>query len=201
MTGEPAFYDDLDAALAEALRLLAAGATDRRSAFHTPVLGTIGLGYTQPRLRTVVLRGFDPAKPSIRFHTDRRSMKHAEISANPQVSLHFYDAASKIQLRIEGWATLHAADATADAAWAGSQPASRRIYAVEPPPGAAIAAGGAFALPDAPSPDADDIGRGNFSAVVVDIGSLEWLYLASRGHRRAYFDWSIDGWSKTWLSP
>ncbi len=197
---EPPFYDDLEATRTEALRLLASGVEDRRSPFHTPTIATIGRHALQPRLRTVVLRAFDAVRPSLRFHTDRRSPKADEIQANPQVALHVYDPARKVQVRIEGWARLHADDAVADAAWASSRLMSRQCYGAEPGPGSAIAAGGAFTLPE-PTEEATAIGREQFCAVTVEIGSLEWLYLAVRGHRRAHFDWTSDGWSGRWLAP
>jgi len=197
---QPAFYDDLEATRREALRLLAEGVDDTRSAFHSPTLATIGIGAVQPRLRTIVLRAFDPDGPSLRFHTDLRSRKVAEMRANPQVYLHVYDKAAKTQVRIEGWARFHTGDAAADAAWLASRPMSRQCYGMEPGPGGTIEGGGDFVLPE-PTEEATRTGRVNFCAVIVEIGSLEWLYLAARGHRRAYFDWTMDGWSGRWLAP
>ena len=197
---EPAYYDDLESARLEALRLFSAGVDDRRSPFHTPTLATIGRSSTHPRVRTVVLRAFDAARPSLRFHTDRRSQKAVEILANPQVAVHVYDAAAKVQVRLEGWARLHVDDAVADAAWAASRLMSRQCYGMEPGPGSAIGSGAAFHMPD-PTDEATGVGRAHFCAVTVEIGSLEWLYLAVSGHRRAYFDWTQDGWSGRWLAP
>ncbi len=197
---EPSFYDDLEETRAQALRLLSRGVADRRSPFHTPTIATIGLSSAHPRLRTVVLRAFDPVRPSLRFHTDRRSQKIAEIRANPQVAVHAYDPSAKIQIRMEGWARLHVDDAVADAAWTSSRLMSRQCYGVEPGPGSAIDEGGAFVLPE-PTEEATAIGREHFCAVTVEIGSLEWLYLAVSGHRRAHFDWTGDGWFGRWLAP
>jgi pyridoxamine 5'-phosphate oxidase len=196
----PPFYDDLDATLAEALRLIAAGVADRRSAFHHPTLGTVGRGANQPRLRTMILRAFDPGARSLRFHTDLRSEKTAEIQMDGQVGVHFYDPEAKIQIRMDGWAQLHTHDSIADAAWAETRPFSRQVYGVEPEGGAQIAAGGAFTLPEA-TEAATDVGRKNFCAVVVDIVSLEWLFLASEGHRRALFDFVGDERKGQWLAP
>ena len=197
---EPSFHDDLEETRAEALRLLARGVADRRSPFHTPTLATIGLNNAHPRLRTVVLRAFDPARPSLRFHTDRRSRKLAEIRSNPQVALHAYDPAAKVQIRIEGWARPHVDDAVADAAWAASRLMSRQCYGAEPGPGSAIARADAFMLPE-PTEEATARGREHFCAVTVEIGALEWLYLAQAGHRRAHFDRTGDGWFGRWLAP
>ncbi|MFD0935936.1 pyridoxamine 5'-phosphate oxidase, partial [Methylobacterium trifolii] len=44
----PAFYDDLDASLAELWRLLADGVGRNGSAFHTPALATVD-GAGRPR--------------------------------------------------------------------------------------------------------------------------------------------------------
>lgn len=195
----PAFYDDLDATLAEALRRLALGVSEAASAFHRPVVATMN-GNGHPRLRTVVLRGFEGKPPSLRFHTDLRAPKVLDLRAQPQVAALFYDAEAKIQIRLEGWATVHGRDAVGDAAWASAKAMSRQCYGIRPAPGDPIAAGGAYALPEA-TEEATAAGRENFGAVVIDIANLEWLYLASQGHRRAYFDWTADGWTGRWLTP
>lgn len=190
----PAFADDLDAALAEAFRLLARGVADRRSPFHTPCLGTVGADGA-PRLRTVVLRGFDPAARVLRIHTDRRSPKAAEMQAEPRVMLHAYDPAARVQLRLAGRATLHADDAVADAAWAASRPASRLCYAAPAAPGTPCAA-------PLPAPREEAGGRAHFLAVGIAFDWLEWLWLCAEGHRRARFTWDAAGHRQaSWLVP
>ena len=57
---KPPFFDDLDASLAHAWRLLTRGVNDRRSGFHTPAIVTVGLDGA-PAMRTVVLRHVDEA--------------------------------------------------------------------------------------------------------------------------------------------
>jgi hypothetical protein len=195
----PSFYDDLDGTLAEAWRLLARGVADRRSAFHHPVVATVGLDGT-PRARTVILRGCDAVRRVMRFHTDARSQKIKEIASRPDAALHFYDPAAKIQLRLAGRAVAHRDDAVADAAWAGSRLFSRQCYGVAPGPGTPITAGGDFTLPDT-SEEATAGGRAQFVAVTVHVDRLEWLYLAAAGHRRARFDWTGGALRAEWLSP
>lgn len=190
----PSWADDLDGTLAEAFRLLSRGIADRRSPFHTPCLGSVDAAGA-PVLRTVVLRGFDPAARQLRIHTDLRSGKAAELRANPAVALHGYDPAAQVQLRLSGTATLHAEDAVADAAWAASRPFSRRCYAIAEAPGTPCAA-----PPGAPADDA--AGRPNFAAVLIAFDRLDWLWLAASGHRRARFAWDADGTpAATWLVP
>jgi pyridoxamine 5'-phosphate oxidase len=189
---------DLQAVLADAMRLLARAVTDRRGAMHTPTIATVGLD-GRPRLRTVVLRGFEPARREFRFHTDVRSPKVAEIARDTRVAAHVHEPGSKVQIRLEATATLHGDDAIADAAWLASQPLSRTCYAAQPGPGVPIGEGGAFTLP-ATSAEVE-AGRRHFVAVVARIDSLDWLHLAHAGHRRALFRWSGDACEGHWLAP
>ncbi len=118
---------------------------------------------------------------------------------DPKVALHFYDAAKKVQLRIDGLATMHADDDAAAEAWRATRAFSRLCYRIQPSPGSEI---------DDPSllqgpvkATSDDAGRENFAAVSVSIHNIEWLYLAARGHRRARFVWNSDTLSAHWLVP
>jgi pyridoxamine 5'-phosphate oxidase len=192
----PSFYDDLAGSLEVAWALWSRGVADRRSPFHAPTCATIGLD-GRPRARVVILRGCEPSVGMLRFHTDRRSDKFAEIGRDGRMALTGYDHGQKIQVRLEGRATLHTDDAHADAAWEGSRSFSRVCYGVQPGPGVGIANGGDFALPSAD----EDIaaGRANFCAVRLQAETLEWLYLAHDGHRRARFD--LAGGAGGWLAP
>ena len=193
-----AFYDDLDGSLAEAWRLLEEGVTDRHSPCHTPSLGTLdaeGL----PTVRTVVLRAVEQEARLLRFHTDLRSHKVAEIAAQPMVALHAYHPGRKIQLRLTGQALIHHGDEVARHAWQASRSFSRLCYGVEPGPGAAIEAPGDWRQGEDGSVEAESFQ--NFGAVLVKVESLEWLYLAARGHRRALYDWRGGALRKSWLVP
>lgn len=195
----PAYADDLQATLAEAWRLLGRGTADRRSPFHHPVIGTIGADGT-PRTRTVILRGCDSARRALRFHTDRRADKVAELTASPLVSVHGYDPGAKIQIRLEGQAAIHHDDTVADQAWTQSQRMSRACYGTVPAPGSALDEVGAFSLPQ--TDDEIAAGRANFCAVIITARRLEWLFLAHGGHRRALFSWEASGAGQsTWLVP
>ncbi len=98
---KPAFFDNLNATRTQAWALLARGVADRRSGFHTPTLVTVSLDGA-PDARTVVLRACDVQERTLRFHTDARSEKVAQIARDPRVMVHAYDFKSKAQLRIEG---------------------------------------------------------------------------------------------------
>lgn len=194
------FYDDLDASLDEAWAQLVRGAADRRSGMHTVQVATAGAD--GPRLRTVVLRGADAATRTIRFHTDIRSEKAAHLLADPRIELCAYDPAAKLQLRLRGEAALHTDGPLVEAAWAATSAGSRVCYRAALGPGTPLdhPAEGDPA-PAARNPDDPGHGRAVFAAVSVTVGRIDWLYLASRGHRRAAFDWTSDGWRGRWLAP
>ena len=46
-----------------------------------------------------------------------------------------------------------------------------------------------------------EIGYKNFCVVEIFIESIDWLYLAARGHRRAYFALKNSSVEKKWLIP
>ncbi|MGL4440774.1 MAG: pyridoxamine 5'-phosphate oxidase family protein [Bosea sp. (in: a-proteobacteria)] len=191
----PTFYNDLAETRVQAWALLARGVADRRSPFHAPTVASLGLD-GRPRARVVIMRACDVTKATLRFNTDRRTEKFAELSRDPRISLTGYDAGSKIQVRAEGVASLHTDDAVADTAWEASRQFSRICYGTVPAPGTLLGDGGGFSLP---SEDAEiAAGRANFSTVVIKVRTLEWLYLAHAGHRRARFDVGGEG---MWLTP
>lgn len=192
----PAHYTDLDSALETAWNILADGVKNRRAPAHTPTLATIGTNGA-PRLRTVVLRGFEKSLQHVRFHTDRRSGKAAELRADPRAGLHVYDPQRKVQLQIGGQVALHMDDSLADAAWQKTQPMSRICYQVTRAPGTAIA-NPLDAVQDA---SLNDGGSANFLVATLQIETLEWLFLDARGHRRARFIRDGDAWPGTWLVP
>lgn len=194
----PPFYDDLDASLAHALKMLARGAKDRRVASHTFTVATIGLDGT-PQPRIVVNRGYDPESRSLRFHTDARSPKLDEIRADPRAAVHVYDAKAKIQLRIQALATIHSDDELRQGAWDATRDFSRICYRVVSAPGDTLEDPTALGFTEGHSADE---GAENFVAVTLAIQSLEWLYLAAQGHRRARFVWDDQGkTAQTWLVP
>lgn len=194
----PDFVDDLDGTLRHAWACLARGVKDRRSPFHTPTIATLGLD-GRPRMRTVVLRAVDAGARSLRFHTDQRGLKSAEIRNDPRVAVHVYDGRGKFQLRAEGIAHPHEADALAQAAWEESQLMSRACYATQPAPGTRIGTPGAFQLPQ--DETAISEGAENFSVVAILIERIETLCLDHAGHRRAEFDLTGDATRARWLVP
>ena len=194
------FYDNLDATLQEAWSRLVRGAADRRAPLHTVQVATGGPD--GPRVRTVVLRGADPAAGQIRFHTDLRSGKVAALAAEPRVELCGYDPRAKIQIRMRGIATVRQGDGVAAAAWAATGAGSRLCYRAPLGPGTPLESPSeADPSDDLRRPDDPESGRDVFCAVTVDVATVEWLYLAARGHRRAVFERAEGAWRGQWLAP
>lgn len=189
----PDWYDDLDGSLAEAWRLLVRGAADRRSPIHTIAVATIDTE-GRPSVRTVVLRAVDPDAWRLRFHTDLRSRKLADLARQPTLAILAYHPQAKIQLRLDGRAHVLASE-EASPIWAEVTPHGRECYRVASAPGTPISSAAEGAVMDAD-------GRERFCAVDIEVESLEWLYLAAQGHRRARFrrrgDGSVDA---GWLVP
>jgi len=187
MPFDPLALENADDFIAKALSLLARGVADRRAAFHTLSLATIGLDGT-PQLRTVVLRGLDGNAPSLTFHTDKRSPKFAELTRSPAASALAYDASAKLQIRMNGTVTLRDGDEFAGKIWAGLQRTSRECYHT----------------PDAPSgpltgapPLNEDQARETFCICTLTITKLDVLYLRAGGHLRA----TATGGRAHWVAP
>ena len=197
--------DTLDAVEALAWDMLVAGTRSHRAPFHSGMVATAAAD--GPALRTVILRGADAEAHLLRFHTDRRSPKFAELKADPRLAWAFYDEPSRLQLRLRGEAVLHTDDAIADAQWLATPLHSRRIYHAVTAPGSRSETA-TSGLP----PELDDGrwtleysegARPNFVVVETVIRELEALFLHHAGHRRARFRYGADGLriAAHWLIP
>ena len=202
----PDHHNDLAATLKFALQMIGRGVQDRRSAFHTPVLATHSAD--GPQARVLVLRAFDSAALSLTFHTDTRSAKLLELDVDPRVALTFYDAARKVQLRINGTCTVHAGDALAHQRWAASRPSSLRCFAGAPPGAvSAVPTSGLPAQLEGREPELHEleVAEQNFAVLQIAVQRLEWLHLHTRGQRRAAFGWpepaGASACSMHWLNP
>ena len=200
----PDHHNDLAATLKFALQMLGRGVQDRRAAFHTPVFSTCSAA--GPQARVLVVRAFDAAARTMTFHTDTRSAKLLELDADPRAALTFYDAARKVQLRINGTCTVHAGDALSHQRWSASRPSSLRCFAGAQP--GAVSSEPTSGLPvqlEGREPELADLADAeqHFAVLTVAVQQLEWLHLHSRGQRRAVFAWhsSDTHCEMQWLNP
>jgi 3-hydroxyisobutyrate dehydrogenase len=177
------------------------GAIKSRSPFHTPCVAT--LNKVSLSMRTVVLRKALPLSKELRFHTDIRSNKWIELQNNDKISALFYDASTRVQIRINGKAVLHFNDEMTSEAWQKTTLSSRRCYLTEASPSSfsEIPTSGLseiieqenFSLQDS------EAGAKYFGIVSIHVESLEWLWLNHAGHRRAFFDYVQNTYS--WMIP
>ncbi len=193
-------------ALADSWALLSAGAADRTSPMHVPVVATLGADGV-PDQRIMVLRSVDQASATLRFNTDARSPKVAAVAASPSLSVLAYDADARVQLRLGGTAHVSHDEPETVAAWRGATAFARRCYLAMQPPGTALA-GPSSGLPAAiegrrPTEAELVPAEGNFAQLVMRITTIDYLHLAQAGHRRIVFrqiDASSD-WSGCWVQP
>ncbi|NJM49678.1 MAG: flavin-binding protein [Sphingomonadales bacterium] len=85
----------------------------------------------------MILRESDWRAQRLRFHTDIRSTKIAQLETRKQMSVLIYDEAAKLQLRLSGTAWVEAS-AEADTAWQMSTPFARRCYMADVAPGTVV---------------------------------------------------------------
>lgn len=184
----------LDEVRADAFRRLSRGVADRRSAFRNPTLATVGPN-GRPQVRTVVLRGFDPAGRLLTVHSDIRAAKVTALRANPDVALHVWDDGAQVQIRIDGAAAVSANDELARAEWARLHEGSRAAYRSQTVPATPVE-------DPADIPRIDDVAAfAQFAVLQIRFDRLEWLHLAREGQRRAAFSWHDDALEQRWLAP
>lgn len=192
----------LDDVLKDMTERLQLAARDRRSAMHMPVVGT-----NDGDLRMMVLRACDPEFAQVRFHTDARSHKVEAIGQGAQVSFLAFDPEAKVQIRARGTGWIETTGSVVDAAWAQADAYARRCYLAEAGPGTPIAqpASGLPAAVEGIRPSEEQLvpARENFAVLLIALTSLDWLYLAHNGHRRARFSRGEPGqpWQGTWVIP
>ncbi len=104
--------------------------------FRFFTLGTISFDNT-PNLRTVVFRDFSE-NLDISFFTDKRSRKVAEIIKNEKVSILLYHPEKRIQLKIEGNASIIKNDKIITRYWNKIDDNSKNDYTTTLPPGSRV---------------------------------------------------------------
>ena len=168
-------------------KLLTNGANDRNHAFHTPVFSNNHDG-NSTNSRVVVLRKFNQKFLTLNFHTDYRSPKIPDLKKNYQSNFVFYDSKIKIQLRIKTISTIHHNNDIALEAWKQTRLFSRKCYLSKKPPSSITNKaedGISLHLKGIdPNENESEAGYKNFSVIENKIENIDWLFLASSGHRR-----------------
>jgi pyridoxamine 5'-phosphate oxidase len=180
---------------------LVTGAQKSRHPFHTPSVASFSTEGIN--LRTVVLRKAIAETHELRFHTDIRSPKWEELDLNPLISVLFYDATERIQLRVKGKAKLHVTNGLTREAWEKTTMSSRKCYLTEFSPSSLVASP-TSGLTEAIEQEKftlseSEVGYQNFGIVSIQVESIDWLWLNHAGHRRAFFDYTRDSFQ--WMIP
>ncbi len=200
---KPNYYNDLDKTYLKIWNLLELGLKNRDAPFHIPIF--ISGNNNKFDGRIIVLRGLDKEKKKIHFHTDIRSNKVALLKNNSKCSFLFYDKIEKIQLRIFGNAKINYQNAISKKSWEKTAHMSRQCYLGDKAPGLDCSKPSSglssnidnykFTIEDS------EIGYKNFCVIEFFMESIEWLYLAAKGHRRAFFGLEKNAIQKKWLIP
>jgi pyridoxamine 5'-phosphate oxidase len=153
-----------------------------------------------PRQRTMILRAADRKKRLLQFNADQRSPKFAQISRTPQLCITHYDASQKIEVRLLAAGKFHLGDEIAGMAWNKLHGMSRFCYRSPKAPGEVVASTEEYLKPDSNLVGPlDPIARQNFCVLVAHVHEMEWIYLDSRGNRRARYRWVDDTLDAQWI--
>ena len=200
---KPDYYNNIDKIYPKIWELLYLGFQNRNSPFHLPVFICGNKNKFDGRL--VVLRGADEKEKKIWFHSDIRSKKIKILKKNPQATLLFYNKEEKIQLRILGKTKINYNNNVAIKSWKKTVHMSRQCYLGNKPPGSNSlipTSGLSESVNDLKyTIEESEIGYKNFCVIETYIKSIEWLYLAAKGHRRAFFTITNKNIKKKWLIP
>ncbi len=179
------------------------GVTNRHSSFHIPVM--INGFEDQLNGRIVVLRSVSLDDHSIKFHTDIRSPKVILIKKNPKIFFLFYDKEQKIQLKVSGEAKVNYKNNITKDKWQKTAHLSRKCYLATSSPGTISekpTSGLSKEIENSKyTIEESESGYKNFCIITSKVKSIEWLYLAAKGHRRAKFEYSNSEVKKYWLTP
>ncbi len=202
MSEEVIYYENSSEIEKKIWSLLTNAVKDRSSEFRTPVF--ICGNDQDLDGRVVVLRKVDQKNNIIQYHSDIRSSKIEKIKKNPNCSILFYGKEEKIQLRIKVICEVNYNNEVSKESWKNTGHISRKCYLVTNGPGT---------ISDKPTSGLDnkfdnfsftkeesEVGYKNFCVIRCKIKSIEWLYLAAKGHRRALIDLK-NSKNFTWLVP
>lgn len=153
------------------------------------VLATIGTDGA-PQARMVVLRGADRQAGIVNVHTDATSVKITELRGDARASIHLWNDAEQLQIRLRGEMSIASGDNAAQH-WARVPDGSRSNYGVVPAPGSRIRTSDAYSRVPDPA---------KFAVLTMQVAEMDVVHLSDDYHRRASYS-RADGWRGQWLAP
>tara|TARA_B100000029_G_scaffold508333_1_gene594944 strand:- start:1169 stop:1768 length:600 start_codon:yes stop_codon:yes gene_type:complete len=197
----PAYYEDFSEIKKKIWSMLENAVTDRGSSFRIPVF--VCGDQLDLDGRIVVLRKADSKNNLVQFHSDIRSEKIEKLNNNSRAAILFYDKEEKIQVRLKVDCIVNHNNEITKESWSKTQHISRKCYLVDNGPGTESDTPTSGLKPELDNFDytkeQSEEGYKNFTVVQCKIKSIEWLYLAAKGHRRARFDLETN--KESWLVP
>ena len=198
---QPAYYEDFKEIKKKIWSMLDDAVTNRSSQFRIPVF--ICGDQKDFDGRIVVLRKSDQSNNLVQFHSDIRSDKIAKLKSNKNASMLFYDKEEKIQVRLKVECNIHHNNETTKESWSKTGHISRKCYLVENGPGTESPKPTSGLKPELDNfeftMEQSEVGYKNFTVIQCKIKTIEWLYLAAKGHRRARFE--VNNNKEYWLVP
>ena len=198
---QPAYYEDFNEIKKKIWLMLEDAVSNRNSQFRIP---TFICGFNSDiNGRIVVLRKVDRQNNLVQFHSDIRSDKIAKLKSNKNASMLFYDKEEKIQVRLKVECNINHNNETTKESWSKTGHISRKCYLVENGPGTESPNPTSGLKPELDNfeftMEQSEEGYKNFTVIQCKIKTIEWLYLAAKGHRRARFE--LDNNKEYWLVP
>ena len=198
---QPAYYEDFSEIKKKIWLMLDDAVINRSSQFRIPTF--ICGNQSDFDGRIVVLRKSNRENNFIQYHSDIRSDKIAKLKANKNASMLFYDKEEKIQVRLKVECIVNHDNDITKQSWLKTGHMSRKCYLVDNGPGTESPAPTSGLKPELDNfeftMEQSEEGYKNFTVIQCKIKSMEWLYLAAKGHRRAKFD--LENKKDTWLIP
>ena len=184
--------------------LLSIAVTDRHHGFHTPIFSNKNQNNSIDS-RVIVLRKFEKQNLIMNFHTDFRSPKIENLKKDSESYFVFYDYKIKTQLRIKTNSIINNKNDVTKNIWGQTRLSSRKCYLTKKAPSSITK------LPEDgiplhlkgidPSKDESEKGYKNFTVIQNEIKHIDWLYLASSGHRRLKIDFKNSEPLYKWIIP
>ena len=198
---QPTYYEDFIKIKNKIWSMLDNAIKDRSSPFRIPVF--ICGNQDDFDGRIVVLRKSNQSNNLVQYHSDIRSSKIAKLKNNKNASMLFYDKEEKIQVRLKVECTINHDNDITKESWLKTGHMSRKCYLVDNGPGTESPSPTSGLKPELDNfeftMEQSEAGYKNFTVIQCKIKSIEWLYLAAKGHRRARFD--LENNKEHWLVP
>jgi len=199
---QPAYYEDFNEIKKKIWSMFDDAVTNRSSPFRIPVFICGDQNYFDGRI--VVLRKSDQSNNQLQFHSDVRSDKIFKLKNNKNASMLFYDKEEKIQVRLIIECTVNLDNGITKESWLKTGHMSRKCYLLDNVPGTESPTPTSGLKPELDNfeftMEQSEEGYKNFTVIQCKIKSIEWLYLAAKGHRRARFEF-VDNKKEYWLVP